>query len=94
MRDRHSRRDRDDPLSRDLHHRGEYGKGYRRLPSSNRFGQTDTPHINRKEICPFLVRIFYAINNQNEFGDPKTLPTQEIRMHLWYIVADAGWTPL
>jgi hypothetical protein len=53
--------------------------------------KTTAPDINRSEVCPFLARICYAINDTNIYEKPADIPKdREIILYLWYGLSEVG----
>ena len=49
--------------------------------------------LDRKETCPFLIRVFYAVNDENDYKTLTDLPKgKEVQLHLWYMNFNIGWT--
>ena len=65
-------------------------QGALKVQSKERNSHEVIAKVNRKEVCPFLVRVFYSINHENVFGNDSKLPENQLNLHLWYFISNSG----
>lgn len=61
--------------------RGQYPQG--KVQDRERNITETVVRVNRKQTCPFLVKVFYSINKENVFESNGSVPEPCLFMHLW-----------
>lgn len=85
-RDQHQIRERDhEPIDRPDWRRDNYRGQHppNKVQERDRNNVETIVKVNRKETCPFLVRVFYSINKENVFDGTGPLPDTWLPFHLW-----------